>query len=658
MRRRLVAVVGVMALVVGISVVMMTGPSITPAAALPTGGPVILGGDDTPDHGSANLGTSPATLNAAWRYMKLAIESITPNVTRTNDGSIALVGSCPTGTYSPGSVVGDSNGGVGGAYGLIATLLSGGPRTVNYVEGGAAIDTFFSDLDAGTVNPAIVIIAGDQTGNDLQDNCGASNGSPNAEKTALTNNAAFLANYVNEGGGLLSHGTYYGWLNALFPAITTSTSSTTSRIHITSDGATLWPGLTDNDVSSAWHNYFGGDLGSLKVLGQAANNASPFTPITETDGSPRGVIIGGTNVTLPVGITASPSTASLATGNQVCINALVTTGVGGAGSPVSGATVTFTIAGANSATTTVTSASDGTAQFCYTGLNPGVDTATVSYVNGGTNGVTQTSVTYTGSVITTTTTSTTTTTAAPTTTTTVPATTTTTPPVTFPPPQAHGGGAPVSIEGGQLNIAPVATPPTPAVNVAVTPSGDGSWTVTKDGGVFTAGDAGFFGSAASLKLAAPATDIVPTASGQGYFVVAADGGVFAFGDARFEGSMAGTKLNQPVTGIVRTCQNDGYFLVASDGGVFTFGGAQFHGSMGGLNLNREMFGIVPNCAGGGYWTVARDGGVFSFGNANFYGSLGSTPPPSGTIAMIPTSDDHGYWLVDGTRTVHRFGNAS
>ena len=39
--------------------------------------------------------------------------------------------------------------------------------------------------------------------------------------------------------------------------------------------------------------------------------------------------------------------------------------------------------------------------------------------------------------------------------------------------------------------------------MAATPSGGGYWLVAADGGIFSYGDAGFFGSAGSLHLNAP-----------------------------------------------------------------------------------------------------------------------------------------------------------
>ena len=73
--------------------------------------------------------------------------------------------------------------------------------------------------------------------------------------------------------------------------------------------------------------------------------------------------------------------------------------------------------------------------------------------------------------------------------------------------------------------------------------------------------------------------MIPTASGKGYWLVAADGGVFTHGDATFYGSMGGHPLNAPMVGGARTPTGGGYWLVAADGGVFAFGDAPFVGSM-------------------------------------------------------------------------------
>ena len=112
----------------------------------------------------------------------------------------------------------------------------------------------------------------------------------------------------------------------------------------------------------------------------------------------------------------------------------------------------------------------------------------------------------------------------------------------------------------------------------------------------------------------PATD--------GYWTDASDGGIFSFGNAAFFGSMGGSHLNMPMVGMAGDANTGGYWTVASDGGIFSFN-APFQGSMGGSHLNKPMVGMAEDPLTGGYWTVASDGGVFSF-HANFHGSMGGS----------------------------------
>jgi ribosomal protein L24E len=128
----------------------------------------------------------------------------------------------------------------------------------------------------------------------------------------------------------------------------------------------------------------------------------------------------------------------------------------------------------------------------------------------------------------------------------------------------------------------------------------------------------------------PIVDSIPTPTGQGYYMVAGDGGVFSLGDARFYGSTGGLRLNQPVQGLVPDPDGAGYWLVASDGGVFAFDAA-FRGSMGAVRLNKPVTGMVT--FGNGYLMVAEDGGIFDFSDRPFDGSLGADPPPNPVVAV-------------------------
>lgn len=195
----------------------------------------------------------------------------------------------------------------------------------------------------------------------------------------------------------------------------------------------------------------------------------------------------------------------------------------------------------------------------------------------------------------------------------------------------------------------------PIVGIAATPHGRGFWLAAADGGVFTFGDAHFYGSAGAIRLNAPIVGIARTPSGDGYWLAAADGGVLTYGDARFLGSAGGMHLNAPVVGIAATpLGGQGYRLAASDGGVFTYGNAPFRGSAGGLQLNAPVVGIAA-VGLDGYRLAARDGGVFTYGTATFSGSaLGRGP-----ISAIATSPFGGYALAEPIHgRVAAFGNTS
>ena len=164
--------------------------------------------------------------------------------------------------------------------------------------------------------------------------------------------------------------------------------------------------------------------------------------------------------------------------------------------------------------------------------------------------------------------------------------------------------------------------------VAVTPGGDLVVADTNndrlrhidlDGsGPVPGSDSGSESGAHAGPLAAAGTN--PGSGSGGYRLVASDGGIFSFGDAAFFGSTGGMRLARPIVGMASTPSGRGYWLVAADGGIFSFGDAAFFGSTGGMRLARPIVGMASTPSGRGYWLVASDGGIFSFGDAAFFGS--------------------------------------
>jgi hypothetical protein len=129
----------------------------------------------------------------------------------------------------------------------------------------------------------------------------------------------------------------------------------------------------------------------------------------------------------------------------------------------------------------------------------------------------------------------------------------------------------------ELYVAPLTLLPralnAPIVGRADTPDGGGYWLVASDGGVFTYGDAGFYGSAGDIPLARPITGMASTPDGRGYWLVASDGGVFTYGDAGFYGSTGGIPLPEPIVGIQPSLDGHGYRLLTADGSAYKFGDA-------------------------------------------------------------------------------------
>jgi hypothetical protein len=224
-----------------------------------------------------------------------------------------------------------------------------------------------------------------------------------------------------------------------------------------------------------------------------------------------------------------------------------------------------------------------------------------------------------------------------------------------------GVGGTVALSLGAAADPPPGTPlPTgagmvlnaPIVGAAALPDGSGYWLVGADGGVFSFGQAAFYGSTGAKHLNQPIVGIHATPDGLGYWEVASDGGVFAFGDAGFYGSTGAMHLNQPIVGIQPTSDGGGYWLVASDGGVFAFGDAAFHGSATGLSPTSTIVGLAATPDGGGYWEAAANGSVFAFGDA-VYG--GGAPSSGATVGISALGT--GYRLVASDGGVFTFGGA-
>ena len=206
-------------------------------------GPVILGGEDMTDHGSRNA-TGSAVFDG-WLYIQLALENLAPAVTVANDGSVAVLGSADSMARSEDA---------GAAYHFAVLLAAiGAPAhlsgVVTFHDGVLGINQFFANLAAGTVAPAIIVSVGTDTINDQDAD----------EVLAMTANGMGIADFVNNGGGLLAHGTNiaYGWLEALLPGASAAEACDVNTLFLTPAGEAAFPGLISADIKTGpCHNHF------------------------------------------------------------------------------------------------------------------------------------------------------------------------------------------------------------------------------------------------------------------------------------------------------------------------------------------------------------------------------------------------------------------
>ena len=212
----------------------------------------------------------------------------------------------------------------------------------------------------------------------------------------------------------------------------------------------------------------------------------------------------------------------------------------------------------------------------------------------------------------------------------------------------------------------------PVVGIAPDSTGKGYWVATANGGVFSVGDAKFYGSAGAMTLKAPIVAIVPTNDGGGYYLIGADGGVLTFGDAKYYGSAGNLALASPIVGASVTADGGattssartaacspsvtpssparcprpsagppptgrpsaspptprvrGYLIATSEGAIVAYGGAPFYGSpaLSGVTPAEPVVSVTYAPDGSGYWAAAADGGVFAFNSSMTTGTGSSS----------------------------------
>jgi hypothetical protein len=187
--------------------------------------------------------------------------------------------------------------------------------------------------------------------------------------------------------------------------------------------------------------------------------------------------------------------------------------------------------------------------------------------------------------------------------------------------------------------------------LAGAPSGNGYWTAGREGSVFAAGSAGYYGSKSDKRLKQPVIDMTSTPSGYGYWLVTRTGRVFAMGDAAYRGSV---EDKMRVVAIAPTATGKGYWLATSSGRVLEFGDAVSYGRL--EEEGAKVVDMASTPSGLGYWLFTDNGRVFAYGDAKFFGGAVDSGVKS-PVAAAAANSDSGYWLATESGRVMAFGSA-
>ncbi len=181
--------------------------------------------------------------------------------------------------------------------------------------------------------------------------------------------------------------------------------------------------------------------------------------------------------------------------------------------------------------------------------------------------------------------------------------------------------------------------PGPATGLAEMPGGDGYQILTSFGGLYSFGSASghYFGNLIDHGYPGPAVGISMTPSGNGYAILNSGGGLYTFGDAHYFGNLLDHGFPGPAVGVAYTPTGAGYAILTAGGGIYTFGDARYFGNLIDHGYPGPAASIAYTRSGNGYWILTRGGGIYTFGDAQYQGNLidHGYPGPATALSATP-----------------------
>jgi SpoIID/LytB domain protein len=178
--------------------------------------------------------------------------------------------------------------------------------------------------------------------------------------------------------------------------------------------------------------------------------------------------------------------------------------------------------------------------------------------------------------------------------------------------------------------------PGPGIGLADTPDGKGYAILNTGGGLYTFGNAKYYGNLIDRGYPGPAVAISMTPSGQGYAILNSGGGLYTFGDAKYFGNLIDKGYPGRAVSLSYTPSGKGYVILTDAGALYTFGDAAYRGNLIDHGFPGPAVSVAHTRAGGGYYILTQSGALYSFDYAPYFGNLLDNGFPGPAVALSTT----------------------
>jgi hypothetical protein len=181
--------------------------------------------------------------------------------------------------------------------------------------------------------------------------------------------------------------------------------------------------------------------------------------------------------------------------------------------------------------------------------------------------------------------------------------------------------------------------------------------LTSFGGIYTFGQAKYFGNLIDHGYSGPATGLSAMPDGGGYAILTSYGALYTFGDARYYGNLLDHHYPGRAIALSYTPTGNGYVILTDAGTLYTFGDAQYYGNLVDHRYPGRAVSVSYTPTGRGYAILTDFGAIYTFGDAQYFGNLLDHGYPGPAVSLAYSGTGRGYNILTSFGGIYSFGDA-